>query len=62
MEESTSDLKSLTGKPSGERPLGWPRRRWEDNIGVDLIEIGIHTRNWVVSAPDREYWRALVNV
>ena len=38
-----------------------PRRRWEDNIRMDLIEIGINTRNWVDSAQVRDYWRALVN-
>ena len=42
-------------------PLGRPRRRWEDNIRMDLKEIGINTRNWVDSAPDRDYWRSLVN-
>ena len=44
-----------------KRPLGRPRRRWEDNIRMDLKEIGINTRNWVGSARDRDYWRALVN-
>ena len=38
-----------------------PRRRWEDNIRMDLKEIGINTRNWVHSAKNRDYWRALVN-
>ena len=38
-----------------------PRRRWEDNIRMDLKEIGIIKRNWVDLAQDREYWRALVN-
>ena len=51
----------LTGTPKGKRPLGRPRRRWEDNIRMDLEEIGINTRNWVDSAQDRDYWRALVN-
>ena len=51
----------LTGKPGGKRPLGRPRRRWEDNIRINLKEIGINTRNWVDSAKDRDYWRALVN-
>jgi hypothetical protein len=46
---------------TGKRPLGRPRRRWEDNIRMDLKEIGINTRNWVNSAQDRDYWRALVN-
>ena len=47
---------------SGKRPLGRPRRTWEDNITIDLKEIGINTRNWVDLAQDRDYWRALVNV
>ena len=49
-------------KPTGKRPLGRPRRRWEDNIRIDLKGIGINTRNWVDSAQDRDHWRALVNV
>ena len=53
--------KILTGKPKGKRPLGRPRRRWEDNIRMDLEEIGINAGNWVDSAQDRNYWRALVN-
>ena len=53
--------KILTGKPTGKRPLGRPRRRWEDCIIMDLKEIGINTRNWVDSAQDRDYWRALEN-
>ena len=44
------------------RPLGMPRRRWEDNIRMDLEHIGINMRNLVDSAQDRVYWRALVNV
>jgi hypothetical protein len=61
MEEARSAFKILTGKPTGKRPLRRPRRRWEDNIRMDLKEIGTNTRNWVVSAQDRDYWRALVN-
>ena len=41
--------------------MGRPRRRWEDNIRMDLEEIGINAGNWVDSAHDRNYWRALVN-
>ena len=44
-----------------DRPLGRPMRRWEDNIRMDLEEIDINTRNWVDSAQDRDYWRALMN-
>ena len=61
MEEGRSTFKILTGKPIGKRPLGMPRRRWEDNIRMDLEEIGINAGNWVDSAQDRNYWRALVN-
>ena len=46
MHEGTSALKILTGKPTGKRPLGRPRRRWEDSR-MDLKEISINTRNWV---------------
>ena len=61
MEEGKSAFKILTGKPTGKRSLGRPRCRWEDNIRMDLKEICINTRNWVDSAHDRAYWRALVN-
>ena len=61
MEEGRSALKILTGKPAGKIPLGRPRRRWEDNIRMDLEGIGINAGNWVNSAQDRNYWRALVN-
>ena len=61
MEEGRSALEILTGKPIGKRPLGRPRRRWKDNIRMDIKEIGINTRNWVDSAQDKDYWRALVN-
>ena len=61
MEEGRSAFKILTGKPTGKRLLGVPRRRWEDNIRMDLEEIGINAGNCVESAQDRNYWRALVN-
>ena len=61
MEEGRSALKILTGKPTGKKPLGRPRHRCEDNIRMDLEEIGINAENWVASAQDRNYWRALVN-
>ena len=60
MEEGSSAFQILTGKPTGKRPLRSPRRRWEDNIRMDLEEIGI-AGNWVDLAQDRNYWRALVN-
>ena len=43
------------------RPLGRPRRRWDDYNRTDLKEIGVSARNWVDLAQDRDYWRALVN-
>ena len=49
MEEGRSVFKILIGKPTGKRPLGRPRRRWEDNIRMDLEEIGINAENWVDS-------------
>ena len=48
-------------KPTGKRPLLRPRCTWEDNIRMFLKEIGVNTRKCVVSAQDRNYWRALVN-
>ena len=60
MEDGRSAFKILTGKPTGKRPLGRPRRRWEDNIRMNLEEIGINAGNWVDSAQDRNYWRTLV--
>ena len=55
MEECRSAFKILTGKPTEKRPLGRPRRRWEDNIRMDLGEMGINAGNWVDSAQDRNY-------
>jgi hypothetical protein len=49
------------GKPEGKRPLGRPRRRSEDNIRMDLGEIGWGDMDWIVLSQDREQWRALVN-
>ena len=61
MEEGRSAFKILTGKPTRKRPLGRPRRRWEEYIRMDLEETGINAGGWVDSARDRNYWRALVN-
>ena len=61
MVKDRSAFKILTGKPTGKRHLGRPRRKWEDNIRMDLDEIGINAGNWVDSAEDRNYWRALLN-
>ena len=54
-------FKILTGTPARKRPLGRPRRKWEDNIRIYLKEMGISTRNWVDSSQDGDYWRAVVN-
>jgi hypothetical protein len=48
------------GKPEGKRPLGRPRRRWEDNITVDLQEMECGGKEWIELAQDRDRWRALV--
>jgi hypothetical protein len=49
------------GKPEGKRPLGIPRRIWEDGIRMDLREIGWGSVDWIRLAQDRDRWRALVN-
>jgi hypothetical protein len=51
----------LVGKPEGRRPLGRPRRRWKDNIKMDLREVGWGGMDWIDVAHDRDRWRALVN-
>jgi hypothetical protein len=51
----------LFGKPEGRRPLGRPRRRWKDNIRIDLREIGFGNVDWFRLAQDRDRWRAVVN-
>ena len=61
MVEGRTAFKILAGKPIGEVPLRKPRRRWEDNIKMDLEEIGINAGNGFDSAQDRNYWRTLVN-
>ena len=60
MEEGMSAFKILTGKPTGKRPLERPRHIWEDNIRMDLEEIGINAGNWVDLAEETDYWRSLV--
>ena len=51
----------LVGKPEGKRPLGRPRRRWEDNIKMDLKKVGCGGMDWFEVAQDRDRWRALMN-
>ena len=50
----------LVGRPKGKRPLGRPRRRWVDNIKIDLQEVGCGGMDWIGLALDRDRWRALV--
>ena len=51
----------LPGKPIGRRLLGRPMHMWEDNIRMDIKEIGVNTRNWVDSAQERDYWKSFMN-
>jgi len=51
----------LAGKPEGKRPLGRPLRRWEDNIKMDIKEVGYGSMDWIDLAEDRHRWGALVN-
>jgi hypothetical protein len=51
----------FVGRPEGRRPLGRPRRKWEDNIKMDLKEIRFGDVDWINLAQDRDWWRALVN-
>jgi hypothetical protein len=61
MGERRSAYRALVGKPEGRRSLGRPRRRWEDNIKMDLREVGWGGMDWINLAQDRDGWRALVN-
>jgi hypothetical protein len=54
--------KVLVGKLEGKRPLERPRHRWEDNIKMDIQEVGCGGMDWIELAQDRDRWRALVNV
>jgi hypothetical protein len=56
-----STYKNVVGKPEGKRELGRPKRRWEDNIRMDLKEVVWDCVNWIRLAQDREWWRAVVN-
>ena len=60
MGEGRGVYKVLLGKPEGKRPLGRPRRRWEDNINMDLQELGCGGMDWIELAQDRDRWQALV--
>ena len=54
-------IQVLVGKPEEKRPLGRPRLRWEDNIKIDLQEVGCVGMDWIEQAQDKDRWRALVN-
>ncbi|KAJ4439562.1 hypothetical protein ANN_07689 [Periplaneta americana] len=60
MGESRNAYSVLVGRPEGKRPLGRPRRRWEDDIKIDLREVGYDDRDWINLAQDRDQWRAYV--
>jgi hypothetical protein len=60
MGENRGVHRVLVGKPKRKRPLGIPRRRWEDNIKIDLQEVVWGHRDWMEWAQDRDRWRALV--
>ena len=60
MDQSKNAYRVLVGKPEGERPLGRPRRRWEDNIKMDLREVGCDPGEWIDLAEYRDHWRAYV--
>ena len=61
MGERRDVYRVLVGKPEGMRQLGRTRRRWEDNIKMDLQEVGCRGMDWIELAQDRDRWRALVN-
>ena len=61
MEEGRGVRKVLVGKPEGKRRLGRPRHRWEDNIKMDLEEVGRGCGDWIELAQDRDGWWALVS-
>jgi hypothetical protein len=61
MEEKRNAYRLLVRKPDGRRPLGRPRRRFVDNIKIDISVIGRGSMDWICIAQDRDKWRALVN-
>jgi len=61
MREGRGVHRVLVGKPEGKRPLRRPRRRWEDNIKMDVQEVECGSMDWIELAQDRDRWQALVN-
>jgi len=61
MRERRGIYRVLLGKPEGKRPMGRPRHRWEDNIKIDLQDVGCGVMDWIELAEDRDRWWALVN-
>ena len=59
--ERTGAYRVLVGKPEGRKPLGRPTRIWEDNIKIDLKEVGWGALDWIDLAQDRDRWRAVMN-
>ena len=62
MGEESGMYRISVGKPEGKRPLGRPRRKWEDNIRMDFQEVGCGYMDWIRLAQDRESWRTVVSV
>jgi len=61
MGESGNVHRGLVGKPEGKSPLGRPRRKWEDNIKMNIQEVGCEAMDWIDLVHDRDRWRALVS-
>jgi hypothetical protein len=61
MREGRGVYRVLVGKPEGKRPMGRPRHRWEDNIKIDLQEVGGGGMDWIELAQDKDGWWALVS-
>ena len=61
MEDGRGVQRVVVGKPEGKRPMGRPRRRWKDNIKMDLQEVGAGCGDWMELAQDRDRWRALMS-
>jgi hypothetical protein len=59
--ENSGAYRILVGRPERKTTLGRPKRRWEDNIKMDIQDVGWESMDWIVLAQDRDRWRALVN-